>query len=199
MALNVTVQKPNPTVFGGGNMWGALISAGVSYLGSRKKNKSQVGLSREQMRFQERMSSTAHAREVADLRNAGLNPILSATHPGASTPAGSMAPVVDESTQAVSSAREVTRLSQELKNMKAIEQKTKQEERESQQREATSRANEDLIKTQAKIVGSDQPMKDVDAWFYRTKAGKAARILERSMQSVKPSVQSIQSIRRIRR
>lgn len=47
---------------------------------------------REQMAFQERMSSTSHQREVEDLIKAGLNPVLSANS-GASTPTGAMASV----------------------------------------------------------------------------------------------------------
>ena len=68
----------------------ATLAGGVlSYKGAKDANRQTAASSAAQMAFQERMSNTAHQREVTDLRAAGLNPILSAKYGGASTPPGS--------------------------------------------------------------------------------------------------------------
>lgn len=89
---------------------GGLLEAGIS----SAYNAFQAGKSRD---WQERMSNTAHQREVADLRKAGLNPILSARHGGASSPPGATAAAAPSS--AIQSGLQAVGLRQNLELQRA--------------------------------------------------------------------------------
>ena len=124
---------------GSGFNFGDVIPGVLSYLGGEKTNEAQIAAAREQMRFQERMSSTAYQRAMADMRKAGLNPILAGKLGGASTPGGAM-PVLHDaigkgvgsalqakavSTQAKQVESNVEKIAQEINNLKAAEDLTK--------------------------------------------------------------------------
>ena len=101
---------------------GGWIAAAIQAAAGRRDNYEREKESSRVRRFQKNMSDSAHQREVADMRAAGLNPILSATR-GASVPGGAMANFQSTLGDAMSTALQEKKLKQELKNLKAVERK----------------------------------------------------------------------------
>lgn len=101
----------------------AAIAGGASILGQHMANRANIAQARDQMEFQQRMSNTSYQRAMADMKKAGLNPILAAKVGGASTPSGAMANIGNiiqpgvEAFQKVSSA-------QQMQTTNAIEKRT---------------------------------------------------------------------------
>lgn len=129
-----------------------LLGGGISILGGFLQNEwakdrqedanafnaQQAGINRDfqaeqsqkQMDFQERMSSTAYQRTMADMRAGGLNPILAYQRGGASSPPGAAAsgsqsagaqaaPVQNILGPAASSALSFMQMSETIQNLQA--------------------------------------------------------------------------------
>nr|QJB20533.1 MAG: DNA pilot protein [Microvirus sp.] len=102
-------------------MWGAigagLLGMGGQMLSNAQNARSVKEANEAQMNFQMEMSNTAYQRQVADMRAAGLNPMLSGMGgSGASSGTGSAnAPVMQDALgKGLASAMEATALKKEM-------------------------------------------------------------------------------------
>lgn len=150
-----------------GSFAGSVGSGLIGYFGQKKANEANINLARDQMAFQERMSNTAHQREVDDLRAAGLNPILSAGG-GASTPSGASPVVQSELEGASASAQALPRLMAELKSLNAKTDLDRQSARLIEQ-------NTSNAKTTGRILEKGASWSDVASGItkYTTQGAKA--------------------------
>lgn len=98
----------------------ALLAAGGIQAGSSLLSSAfNIAEAAKNRRFQERMSSTAHQREMADLSKAGLNPLLTAKYGGSSTPGGNVATIENPLKDALSTALQYQQLKLQNRNVSA--------------------------------------------------------------------------------
>lgn len=149
-----------------GNIAGGMISSA----GQQSANAANMAFAADQARlnreWQQNMSSTAYRRGMADMKAAGLNPILAYSQGGASTPSGATGSTHVENAleglgQGVSSAGQLARRAADLENVRTQTSTTASQGKLNEASAALNAAN--TIKSAQDTATSAADMRRADA------------------------------------
>ncbi len=163
-----------------GDLAGSVISGGLGYFGTQQTNAANAQQAQLNRDFQAGQTGTAYQRAVADMKAAGLSPMLAYSQGGASSGSGSTAVMADKLGSLSSGAKQGLMLKQQLDaqrldnaNRLATGEYTAQQTRTSYAQEKAFAASIQKTNAEKALLDADLPEREANAGAWRD-WGKAA-------------------------